>query len=229
MGSVFQVNELKLDIPLDEIYGGTGTNTYTTGDLLYASNSTTLSKRNIGATGQILTSDGSVPVYSTITPTNGATGATGSTGATGNIPTNASFYGRIIGSQTINNNFDAVFINPPQHITTGLTYSVSAAAPNGNAFVTVANAGNYLVAFGYFSTNTGAVVMGLSVNNAAPTANYRLGIGVGDRFVITRTSCIMSLNAGDTLRLKNVSGINFAISSPVGTNLSCFLTIVKLT
>jgi hypothetical protein len=43
--------------------GGTNITSYTTGDLLYASGSTTLSKLTIGATNYVLTSSGTVPQY----------------------------------------------------------------------------------------------------------------------------------------------------------------------
>lgn len=64
--------------------GGTGLSSYTAGDLLYYAAGTTLSKLGIGANGQILTSNGSAPVWtsgssiSVNTATNLAGGATGS-------------------------------------------------------------------------------------------------------------------------------------------------------
>jgi len=50
-------------------FGGTGLNTYTTGDLLYASAANVLSKRVIGTAGQILTVSGGVPTWVTDTGT----------------------------------------------------------------------------------------------------------------------------------------------------------------
>ena len=47
------------------VYGGTGFSSYTTGDLVYASGATTLSKLGIGGTGTFLTVSGGVPVWST--------------------------------------------------------------------------------------------------------------------------------------------------------------------
>ena len=44
-------------------YGGTGFASYTTGDMLYASGSTTLAKLGIGTAGYVLTSTGSAPQY----------------------------------------------------------------------------------------------------------------------------------------------------------------------
>ena len=40
--------------PIAEIYGGTNQTSYTTGDILYASATNTLSKLSIGSTGQVL-------------------------------------------------------------------------------------------------------------------------------------------------------------------------------
>ena len=45
--------------------GGTAQSTYTTGDILYASASNTLSKLAVGTTGQVLTIAGGVPSYAT--------------------------------------------------------------------------------------------------------------------------------------------------------------------
>jgi len=47
------------------IYGGTGQSTYATGDMLYASALNTLSKRTIGAAGEVLTVAGGVPTWAT--------------------------------------------------------------------------------------------------------------------------------------------------------------------
>ena len=54
------------------IYGGTAQTSYTTGDVLYASATNTLSKLGIGTTGQALTVVGGVPAWATINA--GATG-----------------------------------------------------------------------------------------------------------------------------------------------------------
>lgn len=56
---------LSLSTPVSATNGGTAQTTYTTGDLLYASASNTLSKRAIGTTGQVLTVSGGVPTWAT--------------------------------------------------------------------------------------------------------------------------------------------------------------------
>lgn len=50
-------------VPITEALGGTNQTTYTTGDLLYASASNTLSKRAIGSSGNVLTVSGGVPTW----------------------------------------------------------------------------------------------------------------------------------------------------------------------
>jgi hypothetical protein len=54
-GSASIQGPVKLAFPLQEASGGTGTNNYASGDILYASNPNSLSKRAIGTTGQVLT------------------------------------------------------------------------------------------------------------------------------------------------------------------------------
>jgi len=51
---------------IDELYGGTGFNSYSTGDLLYASAANTLSKLTIGTANKVLTVSGGVPAWVTL-------------------------------------------------------------------------------------------------------------------------------------------------------------------
>jgi hypothetical protein len=51
---------------IDEIYGGTGLNSYTTGDILYASGANTLAALALGANGKILQSNGTNVTYGDI-------------------------------------------------------------------------------------------------------------------------------------------------------------------
>ena len=66
-----------------ELHGGTGTSSYVTGDILYASSTNTLSKRNIGTDGQVLTVSGGIPTWSTISGTGTVTSIEVSGGTTG--------------------------------------------------------------------------------------------------------------------------------------------------
>lgn len=64
--NLISANSLTLVNPLASIYGGTGFNLYTAGDLLYAANSTHLMKLAIGADDTILTVNNGVLEYSNV-------------------------------------------------------------------------------------------------------------------------------------------------------------------
>jgi len=67
--------------------GGTGLTTYTAGDLSYYATGTTFTKLAIGTTGQILTSTGSAPQWSTLSGVAVTTFSAGTTGFTPNSAT----------------------------------------------------------------------------------------------------------------------------------------------
>jgi hypothetical protein len=67
--------------------GGTSQSTYTTGDILYASASNTLSKLAIGTNGQVLTISGGVPAWGAAAAAGVTTISFGSTGLTPNTAT----------------------------------------------------------------------------------------------------------------------------------------------
>ena len=56
-------SQFSLTAPVTAALGGTGQTSYATGDMLYASASTTLSKLTIGAANYVLTSSGTLPQY----------------------------------------------------------------------------------------------------------------------------------------------------------------------
>ena len=80
--------------------GGTGLQTYSTGDLIYASGSSTLAKRTIGTTGQVLTVENGIPTWKS--PASGLSYPSGtglvrvsggsSWGTTIDLPNNADVY-----------------------------------------------------------------------------------------------------------------------------------------
>ena len=62
-------NSVQLSTALAAIYGGTGLSSYTTGDLLYASNTTYLSSLSVpgsAANGQVLQIVNNLPAYGTL-------------------------------------------------------------------------------------------------------------------------------------------------------------------
>lgn len=102
-------------------YGGTGLSSYTTGDMLYASGSTTLSKLAIGTSTYIMTSSGSAPQWSD------------PSGITIGTATNASNVAVTTGSATTNYLafVTATTGNLPVLTNTGLTYNSSTNAITG--------------------------------------------------------------------------------------------------
>ena len=106
-------------------YGGTGLTSYTAGDLLYASGTTTLSKLAIGAANYVLTSSGSAPQYvaqSTLS-VGSATNATNATNtAVTSNSTNATNYLTFVSATTG---------NLPQLVNSSITCNPSTGALTG--------------------------------------------------------------------------------------------------
>jgi len=86
-GTTLTANTLNLTNQLTTAYGGTGLTSYTAGDLPYYATGTALSKLGIGTNGQILTSSGSAPQWSTLSGVAVTTFSAGTTGLTPNSAT----------------------------------------------------------------------------------------------------------------------------------------------
>jgi hypothetical protein len=63
ISTLLSVNTLNLDTALAAIYGGTGQNSYSVGDVLYANSSTSLAKLSVGSNGQVLQIVNNLPAY----------------------------------------------------------------------------------------------------------------------------------------------------------------------
>jgi len=85
-GTTLTANTLNLTNALTTAYGGTGLTSFTAGDLPYYASGTALSKLGIGTSGQILTSSGTAPQWSTLS---GVAVTTFSAGTTGFTPSSA--------------------------------------------------------------------------------------------------------------------------------------------
>jgi hypothetical protein len=111
--------------PIGVAYGGTNLTSYTLGDLLYASGTTTLSKLGIGAANYVLTSSGSAPQY--------VAQSTLSVGSATNA-TNATNVG--ITASTTNANYYMTFVsatsgNLPELVNSSITCNPSTGAITG--------------------------------------------------------------------------------------------------
>jgi len=118
-------SQFSLTAPVTAALGGTGYTSYATGDMLYASASTTLSKLTIGTANYVLTSSGTAPQYvaqSTLSVGSAttATTATTATNATNTAitldSTNADYYITVVSANTG---------NLPQLVASGLTANPS--------------------------------------------------------------------------------------------------------
>jgi hypothetical protein len=156
-----------LNSPLGSTNGGTGEIAYTTGDILYASATNTLSKLSIGSSGQLLTVSGGIPSWISA-PSTGVTSVSGTTGqidSTGGTTPIISIDSGYVGQTSI---------TTLGTITTGTWNStlVSLAYGGTNADLTASNGGIF------YSTATATAILSgtstanqllLSGSNAAPT------------------------------------------------------------
>ena len=85
-GTTLTANTLNLTTALTTAYGGTGLTSFTAGDVPYYASGTALSKLGIGTAGQVLTSTGTAPQWSTLS---GVAVTTFSAGTTGFTPSSA--------------------------------------------------------------------------------------------------------------------------------------------
>jgi hypothetical protein len=144
--------------------GGTGLVTYTQGDMLYASATTTLNKLGIGVTNTVMTSSGTAPQWSpglTIAKSYDATGASITTSSTAQafvFDTNAKVLAIgsaatsvVIGSNTVSESFTS---NVKSYTTSGsssttvtanigLTGVISTVARNGSNVATITTTANH--------------------------------------------------------------------------------------
>jgi hypothetical protein len=90
-GLTLSGTQFSLTTPVSVANGGSGLSSYTSGDLIYATGSTTLSKLGIGATNRILTSSGSAPQWvdpSTVTVGSATTATSAGTATSATTATN---------------------------------------------------------------------------------------------------------------------------------------------
>ena len=163
---------------LGEISGGTGQTTYTTGDILYASATNTLSKLAAGTNGYVLTLAGGVPTWAAAASSGVTSFSGGSTGLTPSSPTTGAVTlggtlatgngGTGLTSFTANG---AVYASSTSVLTTG-TLPI---ASGGTGEVTASAAFNALSPI----TSVGDLIIGTGVNSAS-----RLPIG-SNGYVLT--------------------------------------------
>ena len=132
--------------------GGTGLTTFTAGDLPYYATGTALSKLGIGTAGQILTSTGTAPQWSTLTGVAVTTFSAGTTGFTPSVATSGAI--TLNGTLVVGNGG------------TGATTLTGVLKGNGTSAFTAATAGTDYVAPGTATTFTALQTFAGTTSNA---------------------------------------------------------------
>ena len=179
IGGVGITGSLYLGSPLLIPSGGTGLTTYTTGDILYASSSTTLARITAGTAGSVLTSAGagSTPYWALSTGSGGGITLNGLTATTQTFATSISGSGFTIGSATSTHTF---YIGLAGNASTGL---ISGAAQTIFGLKTFAS--GLAITSGTTSTSTATgdltVTGGVGIGGSLWTSstNYSSISGVG--------------------------------------------------
>lgn len=186
--------------------GGTGQSSYTTGDLLYASSSTALSKLSAGVAGYVLTSAGAAP------PTWSAVSATG------------------IGQPAYWGSFWDTTTQTAASTTTAYTLTLNSADASNNGVsmvsssrLTFANTGVYDVQVSLQLSNADTSVHdatiwlrknGSDVSNSASLVTVPAKHGSANGEIISAWNYVLSLTAGDYLELVwNATDTNLSIQT----------------
>ena len=225
--------------------GGTGLSSYTAGDLPYYVSGTALSKLGIGTNGQILTSSGTAPQWSTLS---GVAVTTFSAGTTGFTPSSATS-GAITLAGTLN----------VANGGTGLTSLTAGYIPFGAGTSAFGNSANLFwdntngrlgigtsspatfsaytklsvvngVAVGVDASNAGRIVgsttTGTELSYLTMGGNYNLG-STGEIALATTTakSIIFGTNGSERMRIDSSGNVGIGTSSPVSASGYGALTV----
>jgi hypothetical protein len=230
---------------LSNTRGGTGTGTYATGDILYASASNTLSKLSIGSSGEVLTVSGGVPVWQGVSGTGTVTSVALSLpsifSVTGSPITSSGTLTATLASQSAN----LVFASPDGSSGTPTFRSLVAAdipsLPYASSTLTsgdifVGNASNVATAVTMSGdatiSNTGSLTI---ANNAVSNAKFRQS---GSMSVVGRsansTGAVADISASTNHHVLRRSGttlgfgsLDLSQSGTVGTSRLAYSNIAQ--
>ena len=202
--------------------GGTGLSSYTAGDLPYYASGTALSKLAIGTSGQILTSGGTAPQWSTLSGVAVTTFSAGTTGFTPSSATSGAI--TLAGTLAVTNGG------------TGLTTLTSGYIPYGNGTSAFGSSANLFwdsanSRLGIGTTTPGVKIDIISANNTSLASVLRVNsnnvavntsiaydgvVGSGQLTVQAGTSSplIFGSNATEQMRLTSAGYLGIGTSSP---------------
>jgi hypothetical protein len=198
--------------------GGTAQSTYTTGDLLYASASNTLSKLGIGSSGQVLTVSAGVPAWASAGSVSLTVGTTAiSSGTSGYILyNNAGVLGNLANTGTGNN----VLATSPTFTTPVLGTPTSGTLTNCTGYTT--------------ANLSGSISLTTQVSGTLPVANGGTGVASATAYALlaggtTSTGAFQSLASVGTsgqVLTSNGAGALPTFQSPAGGSLTVGTTTI---
>jgi hypothetical protein len=142
--------------------GGTGLTTYTAGDLSYYATGTTFTKLAIGTAGQILTSTGTAPQWTTLSGVAVTTFSAGTTGFTPNSATSGAV--TLAGTLVVSNGG------------TGLTSLTAGYIPFGNGTSAFNSSANLTFATSTLTVSTASTSVGARTSYTNTASTHEFGI-----------------------------------------------------
>ena len=168
-------------------YGGTGLTSYTAGDLPYYATGTTFTKLGIGTAGQVLTSTGSAPQWSTLS---GVAVTTFSAGTTGFTPNSATSGAVTLGGTLATTNGGTGLTS---FTSGGAVYATSTSAlTTGTLPVASGGTGLTTLTTGRIPFGAGTSAFGNSANLFFDSVNTRFGVGTASPAV---TASLVGIDA----------------------------------
>lgn len=205
-GSPDWVQLFPANATLDETNGGTGQSSYTTGDLLYASDASTLSKLNAGASGNVLTSNGAGTAPSWATPSGGSSGLS----AFGYVYQLAT-----IADETVVGGADVPFSS------NGPLTSISHTA--GTTTITVFTGGTFKIDYSVNITSGIGSAIAVAINGSVDPSTSKSSLAAAG---LVSGTAILTLAAGDVITLRNNSAVPFTTDLAPGVGAQ--FTVIKL-
>ncbi|MDB5169532.1 MAG: hypothetical protein JWO41_888, partial [Candidatus Saccharibacteria bacterium] len=201
--------------------GGTGQTAYTAGDLLYASNGTTLTKLGLGLSGQCLQAGASAPTWSgcasgslfSIAGTSGSPqsvngGGTVTIVAGNNISTTAGA-GPNVTVDTVNNpNFTTSVTTPSLLATAALAIS-----SGGTGGITISTPGSTSASTGAITIQSGSATVGSNLNAGTLSIDTGTTTGAGTATLNIGNTNALALNIGNASSALTFNSSAFKVTS----------------
>lgn len=223
-------------------YGGTGISSYTAGDMLYATNATTLAKLTIGTAGQFIKSSGGLPAWAQIGPTDVA-GVAWTQATLTNLNQLTNGPGYITASQTVALTNKTISgssntlsnIGNSSLVNSSVTINGTTVALGGSATITAVAANALTIGTGLSGTSyNGSAPVTIAIDSSVATltgtqvlTNKELTspkissiVNTGTLTLPTDTDTLVGRATTDTLTNKSISGTTNTLSSIGNSSLT---------